>query len=142
MQPRPGPTRLMRHHRIRALAGRRCRPCTSRQPSPSGRGAEPAGASRLVASAPDRVRLADITTIATGEGWLHLSAVLDLATRTIVGWAMRDHMRTEAALSAPMMAFLAPAARPGTDPPLRQGKPIRSGKPIPSNSARSAPCRP
>jgi len=58
-----------------------------------------------MASAPDRVRLADITTIATGEGWLYLAAVLDLATRKIVGWAMRDHMRTELALSALMMAL-------------------------------------
>jgi transposase InsO family protein len=30
--------------------------------------------------------------------------VLDLATRKIVGWAMRDHMRTELPLAALMMA--------------------------------------
>jgi len=30
--------------------------------------------------------------------------VLDVATRKIVGWAMRDHMRTEPALSTLMMA--------------------------------------
>src|SRR3546814_1762728 len=44
------------------------------------------------------------TYIATGEGWLYLAAVLDLATRKIVGWAMRDHMRTELPLAAMMMA--------------------------------------
>lgn len=31
--------------------------------------------------------LAGITYIATGEGWLYLAAVLDLATRKIVGWS-------------------------------------------------------
>ena len=33
-----------------------------------------------------------------------LAAVLDLATRKIVGWSMRDHMRTELPLAALMMA--------------------------------------
>jgi len=50
----------------------------------------------------------------TGEGWLYLAAVLDLATRKVVGWAMRDHMRTELALSALLMAVQRqrPAAGP------------------------------
>jgi putative transposase len=42
--------------------------------------------------------------VPTGEGCLDLAAVLDLATRKIVGWAMRDHMRTELPLAALMMA--------------------------------------
>src|SRR6187399_1264369 len=52
----------------------------------------------------DRAWVADITYIPTGEGWLYLAAVLDLATRKIVGWSMRDHMRTELPLAAVMMA--------------------------------------
>ena len=32
-----------------------------------------------------------------------LAAVLDLATREIVGWSMRDHMRAEPPLAAPVM---------------------------------------
>jgi putative transposase len=35
---------------------------------------------------------------------LYLAAILDLATRRIVGWSMRNHMRTELPLSALMMA--------------------------------------
>ena len=35
---------------------------------------------------------------------MYLAAVLDLATRKIVGWSMRDHMRTELPLAAVMMA--------------------------------------
>jgi len=96
--------RLMRRHRIRALAGRRYRPCTTDSRhylavAPN------LLAQRFEAPTPNRVWLADTTYIATGEGWLYLSAVLDLATRKIVGWAMRDHMRTELALSALMMAL-------------------------------------
>lgn len=95
--------RLMRCHGIRALAGRRFRPCTtdSRHHLPI---APNLLKQEFVASAPNRIWLADITYIATEEGWLYLAAVLDLATRKIVGWSMRDHMRTELPLAALMMA--------------------------------------
>lgn len=83
------------------------------QPPPPGRCAQPARASRFEAPAPNRIWLADITYIPTGEGWLHLAAVLDLATRKIVGWAMRDHMRTELALSGLMMAVQRQRPAPG-----------------------------
>jgi putative transposase len=36
---------------------------------------------------PDRVWVSDITYIPTGEGWLFLAVVLDLATRRVVGWS-------------------------------------------------------
>lgn len=62
---------------------------------------------------PNRIWLGDITYIPTGEGWLYLAAVLDLATRKIVGWAMRDHMRTELALSALLMAVQRQRPEPG-----------------------------
>lgn len=97
----------MRRHRIRALAGRRFRPCTTDSRHylpPISSGAPNLLAQRFVAAAPNRIWLADITYIATSEGWLYLAAVLDLATRKIVGWAMRDHMRTELPLAALMMA--------------------------------------
>lgn len=95
--------RLMRRHGIRALASRRYRPCTtdSNHPLPV---APNLLQQTFVAAAPNRVWLADITYLATGEGWLYLAAVLDLATRKIVGWAMREHMRTELTLAALMMA--------------------------------------
>lgn len=95
--------RLMRQHRIRALAGRRYRPCTTDSRHTLAV-APNLLAQRFEASAPNRVWLADITYIPTAEGWLYLAAVLDVATRKIVGWAMRDHMQTELALSALMMA--------------------------------------
>ena len=95
--------RLMRRHGIRALAGRRFKPCTT-----DSRHHLPVAPNLLrqdfSASVPNRTWLADITYIATNEGWLYLAAVLDLATRKIVGWAMRDHMRTELPLAALIMA--------------------------------------
>ncbi|GAB6843045.1 hypothetical protein JCM2811A_20460 [Methylorubrum rhodinum] len=95
--------RLMRQHGIRALAGRRFRPCTtdSRHDLPI---APNLLKQQFSAALPNTVWLADITYLPTGEGWLYLAAVLDLATRKIVGWSMRDHMRTELTQAALMMA--------------------------------------
>jgi putative transposase len=59
----------------------------------------------FTAAAPNRVWLADITYIPTAEGWLYLAAVMDLFSRKIVGWAMRDHMRIELVSSALTMAL-------------------------------------
>ena len=57
-------------------------------------------------------RLADLTYIATSEGWLYMAAIMDLHTRKIVGWSMRDHLRAELATSALMMAIQ--RQRPGS----------------------------
>jgi transposase InsO family protein len=102
--------RLMRRHGIRGLARRRFRPTTTDSCHPL-----PIAPNLLQqefrVSVPNRVWLADITYIPTDEGWLYLAAVLDLATRKVVGWAMRDQMRTELALGALIMA--AQRQRPG-----------------------------
>src|SRR6185437_6391832 len=104
--------RLMRRHGIRALAGRRFRPCTtdSRHFLPV---APNLLVQRFVASPPGRIWLADITYIPTRDGWLYLAAILDLATRKIVGWSMRDHMRVELALAALSMAVQRQRPAPG-----------------------------
>lgn len=49
---------------------------------------------------PDRVWVADMTYIWTGEGWLYLAVIIDLFSRRVVGWSMADHMRTELVLTA------------------------------------------
>lgn len=36
--------------------------------------------------------MADITYVPTGEGWLYLAAVMDLAGRRIVGWSMSENI--------------------------------------------------
>lgn len=44
---------------------------------------------------PDRAWVADMTYIATAEGWLYLAVIIDLFSRRVVGWSMAEHMRTE-----------------------------------------------
>jgi putative transposase len=53
----------------------------------------------------DRIWAADITYVATVQGWLHLAVVMDLHSRKVVGWAMADHLRTELPLGALEMAI-------------------------------------
>jgi len=96
--------RLMRQHGIRARAPRRFRVCTtdSKHSLPV---AENLLDQYFVADRPDHVWLADITYIPTAEGWLYLAVILDLFTRKVVGWAMREHMRAELTIAALTMAI-------------------------------------
>jgi putative transposase len=47
----------------------------------------------------------DITYLRTGEGWLYLATVIDLATRMVVGWQLASHMRTTLVTDALQMAI-------------------------------------
>ena len=102
--------RLMRHHGIRAA--RRFRTCTT-----DSRHDWPIAPNRLnqnfAADRPNQVWLADITYVPTSEGWLYLAVVLDLFTRKIVGWAMRDHIRAELTIAALTMAIQRQKPPPG-----------------------------
>jgi transposase InsO family protein len=57
------------------------------------------------ADRPNTIWLADITYVATDEGWLYLAAIKDMATREIVGWSMADHLRSSLCENALMMAI-------------------------------------
>ena len=48
----------------------------------------------------DQVWLSDITYIKTSEGWLYLAAVMDLFSRRILGWALREYLGKELVLEA------------------------------------------
>ena len=48
----------------------------------------------------NQVWVSDITYIPTLEGWMYLAAFMDLKSRKIKGWTMRDHLRTELVESA------------------------------------------
>jgi putative transposase len=104
--------RLMRYHGIRALTPRRFRVCTT-----DSRHDLPIAPNRLdqkfAAERPNQIWLADITYVPTEEGWLYLAVVLDLFTRKIVGWAMRDHMRAELTIAALTMAIQRQKLPPG-----------------------------
>jgi transposase InsO family protein len=79
----------MRRAGLRGLAAlpRRVRTTDSRH-------GHPIAPNRLLrnftASASNQVWLADLTCIATGEGWLYLAALIDMHTRKVVGCAMRE----------------------------------------------------
>jgi transposase InsO family protein len=60
---------------------------------------------QFTAPGPDRVWLADMTYIPTGEGWLYHALVLDLFSREVVGWAMRETMVQELTIAALQMGF-------------------------------------
>ncbi len=62
---------------------------------------------------PDRIWAADITYWPTGEGFLHIAAVLDLWSRRIVGWAMAPHLRAELVIDALEMATSRRRPSPG-----------------------------
>jgi transposase InsO family protein len=62
--------------------------------------------------APDRVYSSDITCIATDEGWLYLSVVMDLFSRQVVGWSMKSHMKTDLTLDALGMAWFGRRPQP------------------------------
>ena len=59
----------------------------------------------FTATAPGQRLVGDITYLRTGEGWLYLATVLDLATRMVVGWQLAAHMRTTLVTDALQMAI-------------------------------------
>lgn len=61
-------------------------------------------ARQFTVAEPNSIWAADITYIATAQGWLYLAVVLDLATRGVVGWAMGESLATSLALEALEMA--------------------------------------
>jgi transposase InsO family protein len=104
--------RVMRRHGIRAHVSRRYRGCTS-----DSKHALPVAAKLLdrkfAAEKPDQVWLADIPSLATGEGWLSLAVILDLFPRKLVGWAMPDHRRAELTSAALTLALQRRRPAPG-----------------------------
>lgn len=104
--------RVMRENRIRAKTSRPFRPRTTDSTH-----AHPIAPNLLNRAFKveklNTVWLADITYIPTGEGFLYLAGVMDLASRRIVGWSMAEHMRAELVLDAMEMAVA--ARRPGRE---------------------------
>ena len=61
----------------------------------------------------DKIWVADITYIATAEGFLYLAFILDVYSRRVVGWAMEGHLRTEIVVDALRMALWRRKPAPG-----------------------------
>jgi hypothetical protein len=104
--------RLMRELEIQGVSRRRGRvrttiPDTRAAPAPD-----------LVnrdfrASRPDETWVADITYVPTHEGWLFLAAVMDLYSRRIVGWSMREDLEAPLVVDAISMAISRRKPKPG-----------------------------
>nr|WP_052326835.1 IS3 family transposase [Deinococcus peraridilitoris] len=54
----------------------------------------------FTAAAPNQKWCTDITYLPTREGWLYLAVVMDLFSRKVIGWAMRETLHTELVLAA------------------------------------------
>lgn len=54
---------------------------------------------RFTRTAPHEAWCGDITFIGTEQGWVYLAIMIDLCTRSIVGWAVSERCDTELALS-------------------------------------------
>ena len=55
--------------------------------------------------APDRAWVADITYIATKQGWLYLAVLVDLFNRKVIGWSASPTMTRALAIDALQMAL-------------------------------------
>ena len=103
--------RLMQAAGLQARARRRFRVTTDSRHS------HPVAPNRLnrafAVPQPNRVWAGDITALWTDEGWVYLAVLLDLASRRVVGWAVRAHLETELILAALHMALARRRIRPG-----------------------------
>jgi putative transposase len=101
-----GPHRIERLMRLQAL---RARPRRRRLPKDGGdRQLTHVPANLLdrqfVAERPNQKWIADFTYIWTAEGWLYVSAVIDLFSRRVVGWSMSASMTAQLVADAFLMA--------------------------------------
>jgi transposase InsO family protein len=95
--------KLMQRHGIRARGKRRFKVTTdSRHDLPI----SPNLLNReFTVTQPDRVWAGDVTYIATDEGWLFLAVVIDLFSRQVVGWSLREDMTRDIVIDALRMAW-------------------------------------
>ena len=67
----------------------------------------------FTAEAPDQVWVGDITYIWTAHGWAYLAVVLDLFSRRVVGWSLKQTLSRELALAALTNALRLRCPAPG-----------------------------
>lgn len=89
--------RVMRTHQIQGRRKRAFRPRTTTRGSAK---ASPNLLKHSKPTAPGQVLVSDITYVATREGWLYLAVVMDLFTRLITGWAIRESLHADLVLDA------------------------------------------
>jgi transposase InsO family protein len=117
--------RLMRENGIWARIRRRFRHTTdSRHKLPI---APNLLGQRFTATAPNQAWVGDITYIWTAEGWAYLAVLLDLYSRRVVGWALRNSLSRELAVSALQHALTTRKPPPGLVHHTDRGSQYASG---------------
>ncbi|MGY4509002.1 transposase InsO family protein [Bradyrhizobium sp. USDA 3650] len=104
--PECGLHRIERLMRLQAL---RARPRRRRLPKDEGDRQVANVPSKLLdrqfaGERPNQKWIADFTYIWTAEGWLYVSAVIDLFSRRVVGWSMNANMAAQLVADALLMA--------------------------------------
>jgi putative transposase len=95
--------RLMRENGIRAKMKRRYKVTThSRHTRPI----VPNLLTGRIVNAADTVWVSDITYIKTYEGWLYLAVVIDIFSRSVVGWSMNERLTDDLTVRALLQALM------------------------------------
>ena len=95
--------RLVRQARIQGVHRRR-KVTTTRQ-NPAQAAAPDLVCRQFTTTGPDEIWCADITYVPTKAGFLHLAVVIDVWSRRVVGWSMRDNLATPLVADALDMAI-------------------------------------
>lgn len=94
--------RLMRADGLQGIPNRRFRRTTTSDHQ------LPVAPNRLkqdfTATATNQRRVADITYVRTGEGWLYVAVILDLYSRKVVGWSTSPRLQRDVVLVTLRMA--------------------------------------
>ena len=119
--------RIARIMREKGLRGRRRRRYKATTDSRNGTNIAPnLLARRFLRSKPNEAWVTDVTAVFTGTGWLYLAAVLDLFSRTVVGWATSTTNDTVLALNALNQAVNQRRPAPGLIHHSDRGSPYAS----------------
>lgn len=104
--------RLMRERGLKARPHRRWRPCTTNSNHPN-----PIAPNLLTEmktpTAVNQVWVSDITYVPTAEGWLYLAGIMDLYSRRIIGWSVKETLGSELPLEALNRALAQRTRKPG-----------------------------
>ena len=105
--------RLMRELGIAGISGREGKRRRRKAEGPESAPAPDLVQREFTADEPNLVWFADITYVPTWEGWLYVAVVMDACTKRIVGWSMRDDLKTDIVIDALGMATTMQRPAPG-----------------------------
>ena len=96
--------RLMRMAKIKGISRRKFVTTTKRG---DGRPAPDLVNRKFLADKPNKIWVADITYVSTAAGFLYLAVIIDVFSRRIIGWSMKNTLHAEIVLDALDMAVKA-----------------------------------